>query len=285
MGGMSMKKVLLVGKFTEEFREMNKKLAEKYEVRASVNKLEIFKGMFKLNKPDAIVMFYNEINEDNEQIVGEIKKEYKNIPVVCAGIKYEEGKMSKALLSKQFEYMEEPYTVEELIEKVEYILKKDISEDESTENGGSEKSESQKEKNEGTEKDKAVTESVPESEAGKKSILLVDDSGMFLRMMKRLLEEEYNVDMTTSGLKAITMAKEKRPDLILLDYEMPLYDGRETMIKLRQSEQTKDIPIVFVTAVNDKEHIRSVLTLKPTAYLLKPIDKDRVFKTIKDILK
>ena len=280
-----MKKVLLVGKFTEEFREMNKKLAEKYEVRASVNKLEIFKGMFKLNKPDAIVMFYNEINEDNEQIVGEIKKEYKNIPVVCAGIKYEEGKMSKALLSKQFEYMEEPYTVEELIEKVEYILKKDISEDESTENGGSEKSESQKEKNEGTEKDKAVTESVPESEAGKKSILLVDDSGMFLRMMKRLLEEEYNVDMTTSGLKAITMAKEKRPDLILLDYEMPLYDGRETMIKLRQSEQTKDIPIVFVTAVNDKEHIRSVLTLKPTAYLLKPIDKDRVFKTIKDILK
>lgn len=80
------------------------------------------------------------------------------------------------------------------------------------------------------------------------------------------------------------MVHENRPDLILLDYEMPMYDGRETMIKLRESEEAKDIPIVFVTAVNNREYIKAVLALRPAGYLLKPIDRERLFKTIKEII-
>ena len=60
--------------------------------------------------------------------------------------------------------------------------------------------------------------------------------------------------------------------MILLDYEMPVCNGRETMIKIREIESNKNIPIVFVTAVNKKEHIKSVLALKPDGYLLKPIN-------------
>lgn len=288
-----MKKILLVGKLSEQFREMSKKLAGKYEVRATVNKLEAFRGMLKLNKPDAIVMFYSEINEDNEQIVKEIKREHKDIPTVCAGIKYEEDKMPVVLLLKQFEYMEEPYTIEELIEKIEVALVKDLSEEEPIENGGKEKEEkgekgekTEEKKEEKKESENNTTEAEPalKSEEVRKTILLVDDSGIYLRMMKNLLEEKYDIILTTSGFKAITLAQEKHPDLILLDYEMPLYDGRETMIKLRDSEKTKDIPIVFVTAVNEKEHIKAVLSLKPVGYLLKPIDKERVLKTIKNII-
>ena len=69
-----MKKLLLVGQFTEHFRKMNKGLADKYEVRACVNKLEIFKGMFKLNKPDIVVMLLQGLDETNESLFVELKK-------------------------------------------------------------------------------------------------------------------------------------------------------------------------------------------------------------------
>lgn len=275
-----MKKLLLVGQFTDHFRKINKSLTEKYEVRACVNKLEIFKGMFKLNKPDIVVMLLQGLDETNEALLKELKKEYKDIPVVCAGIDLEDEKMLKYLLAKQFEHIKEPYTVEELIEKIEYALIKDISEEENQEAAEKETEEDKKAVDDKT----PIEKKLPDSEEGKKSILVVDDSGIFLRMMKGLLEEKYDVIVTTSGLKAITIVHEKKPDLILLDYEMPLYDGRETMMKIRESEDTKDIPIVFVTAVNDKEHIKVVLSQKPAAYLLKPLDKDRLLRTIKEII-
>lgn len=272
-----MKKVLLVGKFTDHFRKVNKNLAEKYEVRACVNKLEIFRGMFKLNKPDVVVMLLNEMDETNEEIFKELRKEYKEIPVVYAGISFENKEIPNYLTSKQFEYVEEPYTEEILGEKIEYALEKDISEEENGEANG-------KEDKKETEAKEPIEKNSSSYEDKKKSILLVDDSGVFLRMMKGLLEDKYDVRMTTSGIKAITLIHEKHPDLILLDYEMPLYDGRETMIKIRESEKTKDIPIVFVTAVNDKEYIKAVLSLKPAGYLLKPLDKDRLLRTVKEII-
>ena len=96
--------------------------------------------------------------------------------------------------------------------------------------------------------------------------------------------DKYDVRMVTSGIDAITMILKKTPDLILLDYEMPLLDGKQTMEKIKNLEEAKDIPIVFVTAVNDKEHIRSVLELKPAGYLLKPVDKDRLLETVEAII-
>ena len=279
-----MKKVLLVGQFTARFREINKSLTGKYEVRASVNKLEIFKGMFKLNKPDIVVMLLQDLDETNESLFRELKKEYKDIPVVYMGIDLEDEKTPKYLLSKQFEYIEEPYTVEQLMEKIEYMLEKDISEEESIELSGKESAEEKTEEQKETEDKVSAERKIYKNETERKTILVVDDSGIFLRMMKGLLEEKYDVIITTSGLKAITLVHEKKPDLILLDYEMPLYDGRETMMKIRESQDTKDIPIVFVTAVNDKEHIKAVLAQKPAGYLLKPLDKDRLLRIVRDII-
>lgn len=279
-----MKKLLLVGQFTDHFRKINKNLTGKYEVRACVNKLEIFKGMFKLNKPDIVVMLLQGLDETNESLLNELKKEYKDIPVVCTGIDLEDEKMPKYLLAKQFEYIEEPYTVEQLIEKIEYALVKDISEEENSEQDRKEKIEEKQEDKTEEENSEFIEKVIHKEEKRKKSILLVDDSGIYLRMMKGLLEEKYDVNITTSGLKAISLIHEKRPDLILLDYEMPLFDGRETMMKIRESEETRDIPIVFVTAVNDKEYIKAVLSLKPIGYLLKPIDKERLLRTVKEIV-
>ena len=56
------------------------------------------------------------------------------------------------------------------------------------------------------------------------------------------------------------------------------------MIKIREIESNKNIPIVFVTAVNKVEHIKAVLSLKPAGYVLKPIDKDKLLELIKSII-
>ena len=64
-----MKQLLLVGKFTQQFRELNKALASLYEVRTCVNKLEIFDGMFKIKQPDVIVYVIEEKDDSDEDLM------------------------------------------------------------------------------------------------------------------------------------------------------------------------------------------------------------------------
>ena len=96
----------------------------------------------------------------------------------------------------------------------------------------------------------------------RKLILLVDDDGMQLRTLNGMLKDNYDIRMATSGMQALTLIGKKKPDLIFLDYEMPVCDGRMTLEMIRELEEAKDIPVVFLTGVNDKEHIQAYLNLK-----------------------
>ena len=118
----------------------------------------------------------------------------------------------------------------------------------------------------------------------RKRILLVDDSAIQLRALHDLLKEKYDVRMATSGMQALTMIGKQVPDVIFLDYEMPVCDGKMTLEMIRELEETKDTPVVFLTGVNDKEHIESVLQLKPSGYLLKPASADKIYSTLDRIL-
>lgn len=117
----------------------------------------------------------------------------------------------------------------------------------------------------------------------KRQILLVDDSPLALRSIKAMLDTKYDVVVATSGEKALVTAKKSLPDLVLLDYEMPGWDGRKTLEELRNDEEIGDIPVVFLTGVADKEHIAAVLGMNPQGYLLKPVDKDKLLNTIKKV--
>lgn len=286
-----MEKVLLVGKFTDQFREINKKLSVKYEVRACVNKLEIFRGMFKLNKPDVLVMLLGEMNETNESLLREIQKEHCELPIVCAGVHEEIIKRIDNLILNNAVFLSSSYTVEQLIEKVDYVLNENFVESMLLKSLGVDVAAEDEEliamaKNEKKEEKTDAEANPKRTELGnnKKTILTIDDSGVFLRMLNGILHEEYDVRMATSCQKALVSICEKKPDLILLDYEMPICNGRETMIKIREIESNKNIPIVFVTAVNKVEHIKAVLSLKPAGYVLKPIDKDKLLELIKSII-
>ena len=65
---------------------------------------------------------------------------------------------------------------------------------------------------------------------------------------------------------------------------MPIMDGKQTLEKIRADEKAKDIPVVFLSAINDKEKVLAVLHLNPSDYLLKPVNAERVLETTKRIV-
>ncbi|MBO6148324.1 MAG: response regulator [Lachnospiraceae bacterium] len=113
-----------------------------------------------------------------------------------------------------------------------------------------------------------------------KTILLVDDDGTFLKMVREWLHGRYRIVIVTSGMQAITYLANNTPDLILLDYEMPVTPGPVVMEMIRSEPKTEGIPIVFLTGKGDKDSVMKVLSLKPDGYLLKHLDKEGLISAI-----
>ncbi|MBF0561488.1 MAG: PleD family two-component system response regulator [Alphaproteobacteria bacterium] len=102
-------------------------------------------------------------------------------------------------------------------------------------------------------------------------ILVVDDEPTNLQFMHRLLCEQYKIFAATNGRDAIEVAIREKPDLILLDVMMPDMDGYEVCLELKADENTKHIPIIFVTAMNDVEDEAKGLGFGAVDYITKPI--------------
>lgn len=119
----------------------------------------------------------------------------------------------------------------------------------------------------------------------KKKILVVDDSNVIRQSMKKLLDEDYQVTLAQSGLSAIRSITLDRPDLVLLDYEMPVCDGKQVLEMIRSEEEFKDIAVIFLTGKVDKESISKVLSLKPAGYLSKTLKPVEIKKNIDDYFK
>ena len=114
----------------------------------------------------------------------------------------------------------------------------------------------------------------------KKKILVVDDSGAMLRNIKGWLEEKYQVILANSGAMAIKYLATNRPDLVLLDYEMPVVDGSKVLEMIRTESEFSDVPVIFLTSKNDKESILKVMALKPEGYLLKTMEPVKIVQEI-----
>ena len=120
----------------------------------------------------------------------------------------------------------------------------------------------------------------PASFGDNRHILVVDDDPIMLKTVKEQLHDDYDVATAISGKIAMKFLERKKTDLILLDYEMPGENGPDVLAKIRDNEATKNIPVVFLTGVSDKDKIQEAIALKPQGYLLKPIDHDKLMDVI-----
>jgi CheY-like chemotaxis protein len=120
---------------------------------------------------------------------------------------------------------------------------------------------------------KDIAEVASEKRLGKR-ILLVDDDPTYLKILQGWLSEKYRVTAVKSGMQAITYLANHTPDLILLDYDMPVTQGPQLMEMIRTEFDASEIPIIFVTGKSDRESIMNVVPLKPQGYLLKTMCKE-----------
>ena len=119
------------------------------------------------------------------------------------------------------------------------------------------------------------------------TLLLVDDKSENLFALERILEDEdYTLLQAESGHEALRMVLNHDVDLVLLDVQMPEMDGFQVAKLLRGAKKTKDLPIIFITAISKEYQYRQKgYELGASSYLMKPIDPDDLKKKIAYALK
>lgn len=114
----------------------------------------------------------------------------------------------------------------------------------------------------------------------KPKILIVDDSATVRHYMSELLSADYDVALAESSIDAIRSISLNKPDLVLLDYEMPVCDGRQMLAMIRSDQAFSDMAVIFLTGKNDYESVSKVKSLKAEGYLLKNLDHTDIKKHI-----
>jgi len=121
----------------------------------------------------------------------------------------------------------------------------------------------------------------------KNSILIVDDERANIIALTHMLSQDYKLYAAKNGRHAVELAKKHLPDIIMLDILMPDVNGFEVLTVLKRDEDTKDIPVIFVTGLNNEEDEEKGLELGAADYITKPfrssIVKLRVGNQIKII--
>lgn len=115
----------------------------------------------------------------------------------------------------------------------------------------------------------------------KLTVLIVDDTPANVNLLANLLKDIYFVKIATTGKKCLEIALQAKPDIILLDVMMPEIDGWETCVQLKNNPQTKQIPIIFLTAKNSIEDETYGLELGAVDFISKPISPPIVLARIK----
>lgn len=116
----------------------------------------------------------------------------------------------------------------------------------------------------------------------KPRILVVDDSMTVRQYLCELLSGDYDVTPAESSVAAIRIMALNKPDLVLLDYEMPVCDGRQMLEMLRSDEEFANTPVIFLTGRSDYESVKRVKELNPEGYLLKYLKSEEVKQSIDD---
>ena len=117
--------------------------------------------------------------------------------------------------------------------------------------------------------------------AERKIILMIDDDPMVLQVLTTLITSEYELRIANSAAQATTLLNLFKPDLILLDIEMPGISGFEFLHTIKKNRKLMSIPVVIVSVHNEPEFIAHAERLGANCMVAKPIDKDDLFGKIK----
>lgn len=252
-----MRKVLFIANFNSVMKEINAGLTEYFQIQVCSANQQTVKGMLSMYEPEAIVVCLTEIDSAEAGLFDIIAEKSSEVPVLIIGTEHEARICQKYLSNNTFAVLYRPTLNQRIVERLFQLMGCDPSEE---------------------------IDRIKSENDSRKHILCVDDDAIILRGLKKMIPEQYRVSVANSGTKAIFMLEQDKPDLIFLDYEMPILDGKKTLEMIRSQKEFAGIPVVFLTGLGERKYIESVLELKPAGYILKPPLKDNIVKTIQKIL-
>ncbi len=116
----------------------------------------------------------------------------------------------------------------------------------------------------------------------RKKILVADDDPAVVRMISLQLDDsQYEIISASTGKEAVTKVNQERPDLVILDYQMPEGDGIYVMTKLRTALESFTIPVILMTAYDSTELRQRAFRLSADCVLAKPVSPAALLKEIK----
>lgn len=196
------------------------------------------------------------LNEMHKDFFADMHTNYKKTPVITIGTDAECSHFEAYYQFKQFQNLNRPTNNSTIMEKLCTMLELDINK---------------------------IINSYERSIDKRKRILLVDDDAVFLWDMREILKEQYQVFVALSVTQAMTLIGKKKPDLCIIDYDMPVCNGKQMLEMLRSEKKFQNIPVIFLTGISDKAHVMEIVALKPEAYLLKPPVTSELLKIIKQL--
>lgn len=257
-----MRKALIVGELNPVLMNINQCLINEFETQMCEADLETIQKMRKLLQPDLLVISQQGIDgKEDVLILDMLKEKMPKMPIVFIETVTAKNHLSEyERVFPNFVLLKRPIVKSKLINTCYKVIGEDEKFAEKATKAGDKK------------------------DAVKKRVMVIDDNPLLLRNMKHLLEKRYQVFIATSGEKALEFIPKKKPDIILLDYEMPGMDGRETFMKIKENPETRNIPVLFLTGISDKAHIYAALELEPAGYILKPAAEEKLFSQIEQAL-
>ena len=117
-------------------------------------------------------------------------------------------------------------------------------------------------------------------------IVAVDDSPIILRMIERMMGDFYELHLFSSGARALQYLKDKdrTPDLIILDIEMPEMDGYDVLEQINKVEHLKNVPVIFLTSNNNRDHVLKAVADGAKDYVIKPVEEVVLLNKIHTLL-
>lgn len=273
-------KVLLTGKNDSAIDDFFMQMTDNFEVMTSSARFEDIIRHMTYFSPDIFAYCLNKESRDDMIQIANLKFRLSqaNIPLVVIGLKEDCDEFEKIAVNAANLTLYRPLSVGVIQEKIIALMKdRRFMEVVDTQHAAAE-AEKEKEKNQMAVPEETVKKASPQPQ--RRHVLVVDDNAMMLKVIKEHLHGKYDVATAVSGKVALKFLERKKTDLILLDYEMPEESGPAVLEKLRASDETKDIPVIFLTGVTETKKIKEALALKPQNYLLKPVDREKLLETI-----
>ena len=247
--------VIYVDDVTTSLLSLKRRLSGRYEVYPAESSEVLFKTL-KTVTPDIILLDINMPDVNGYEVIEALKadKWYANIPVIFFTSNNDRGSVLKGLSLGAVDYIIKPFETESLIECIEKHVAA---------------SKTEKKNDDDT----------------RPRILAIDDVVSVLKTIKAALHANYIVHTITKPDSVLDFLKLRKPDLILLDYLMPMYNGFELIPMIREMPGYEDTPIIMLTSEGRLTHIKEAVSLGACDFIVKPFKdnelNEKVAKHIK----